>query len=74
MKYVGMTARDPVLRKREWENELGHAIPYFKVLRYGLTYEEALQLENSYKTMGYNSEPGGPRLSGRVYYVYVFEY
>lgn len=73
MQYVGMTARNPYLRKQEWENQ-GKVISGFTIIQTGLTYDEALALENSYTTKGYQAELGGPRVLGSVYSVYVFEY
>ncbi len=73
MKYVGMTSQNPYLRKQEWENQ-GRVISDFVIIQTGLTYDEAQELENSYKIKGYQAEPGGPRVPGVVYSVYVFEY
>ena len=73
MKYVGMTSRDPYLRKQEWENQ-GRIISGFAVVQKGLTYDEALEVENRYRINGYMAEPGGLRVPGAVYSVYVFEY
>ena len=73
MKYVGMTSRHPDLRKQEWESQ-GRVISGFTVIYTCLTYDEALEIENRYRLSGYRAEPGGPRVPGNVYSVYVFEY
>ena len=73
MKYVGMTSRDPIVRKREWESQ-GRVISGFTVIQRGLTYEQAQEMETRLRNQGYTAEPGGPRVAGPVYSVYVFEY
>ena len=73
MKYVGITSRDPKVIKKEWE-EIGREVEEFRIIQSGLTYYEALALEDKYKKMGYEAEPGGPREDGPVYYVYAYEY
>ncbi len=73
MRYVGITSRDPHIRKQEWENT-GRIVSGFKVIHTGLYYDDAQRLENQYKEQGYNADIGGPRVSGPVYSVYIFEY
>ena len=73
-KYIGMTARDPYLRKQEWESK-GIIVVDFKVLYSGLTYDQALAIEREYETTkGYKAEPGGPRFAGPAYFVYIYSY
>ena len=72
MKYVGMTTR-PAERKQEWEQQKGQSLPTFQVIRSGLTYDEALALEDKYRKMGYEAEPGEPR-EPDSYHVYTYEY
>ena len=72
MKYVGMTSRDPMIRKREWE--LKQKIYHFTIIKRFLSYDDALLLENTYRQMGYTSSPGGERKDGNIYSVYTFEY
>ena len=72
VQYVGITARDPIERKREWERK-GYNVSNFKVKRRRLLYEEAQDLEDYYKRLyRCKAAPGGPRESGRVYSVYTF--
>ncbi len=73
MKYVGMTSRNPYIRKQEWENE-GRRVSNFVIIQIGLTYSEAQKLENEYKIHGYQAEPGGPVVHGAVYSIYTYEY
>ena len=72
-KYVGMTSRDPYLRKQEWI-ATGRVMSNFQVIKQGVTYEVALTLETHYKAQGYEAEPGGPRIQGAVYSVYTYDY
>ena len=73
MRYVGITSRDPYIRKREWES-LGRVLFNFQIIHSGLTYEEAQKIEDSFRSEGFLAEPGGPKISGKVYSVYTFEY
>ena len=75
MKYVGMTSRNPYVRKQEWERE-GRVIFNFRIIETGLVYEEALALEHIYKTKNHqvDGNPGGQKTPGPVYSIYTFEY
>ena len=76
MQYVGMTSRNPYIRKQEWENK-GRQISNFVIIQTGLTYEEAEALETSYrKNHNHQVEgnEGGQKKPGPVYSVYVYEY
>ena len=72
MKRVGMT-HDLVERKQHWKNE--HPSLYnWKVRASRLTYNQALEKEKYYESLGYKGHPGGERKHGPVYSVYTFEY
>ena len=72
MKYVGMTSRDPYLRKQGQENK-GRFVLNFTVIKKGLTYDKAMELENKYKIMDYEEvESGGTKVPGPVYSVYEY--
>ena len=73
MRYVGISTT-PKARVKIWE-EMGLIIFNFKIVKTGLSYEEALELEYSYRTMGYMAEPTTKvEELGKVFSVYTFEY
>lgn len=73
MDYVGITSIDPYMRKMEWERR-GKIVVGFKVLYIGLTHEKALEWELFFRKRGYIAEPPEPKVEGKVYSVYTFQY
>ena len=77
-KYIGMTSRDPYIRRNEWISK-GRNVQNFRIIMSGLSYDQAQAEEERYtNVMGYcrcvESHSGGPRESGNIYYVYTYEY
>ena len=70
-KRVGITS-DIQERKRYWQSQYRGLT--LEIVAEGLTYEEAQEKENEYLAKGYEGSPGGERVPGRVYSVYVFYY
>lgn len=72
-KRVGMTT-EPQERKQYWRNKYKSSFKNWQVVRRGLTYERAQQIEEDYKGLGYVRGAGGQYVSGYVWSVYTFEY
>ena len=72
-KYVGITSRNPELRKREHKAKYRHLWGW-AIIDNNLTYEKAQRIEDKYKQLGFKAHPGGQKVSGAVYSVYVFTY
>ena len=78
MTYIGMSSQ-PYIRKGQWESA-GRQVQNFRIIKSGLYYHEAQDLENSllteYKRCCPHSEghPGGRPVDGPVYSVYAYEY
>ena len=79
MTYFGMTSYDdPYERRDEWKAE-GRNVRNFDIVKRGLTYDEAQELEKEKartcsRCEKSESHPGGPRKAGNVYSVYSYEY
>ena len=70
-KRVGITGRDPNIRKEEWK-KAGEDVSNFRVVKDGLTRAQAQATEDRYKQRGYEGHHGGKPKKGRVYSVYKF--
>ena len=70
-KRVGITT-DTEERKQYWESQ--YNIRYWKIVKGGLSYEQAQNLENMFIAQGYEGSAGGAKQDGNVYSVYVFGY
>ena len=68
---IGMSTQ-PSKRIKHWKRKEGHTKS--RVLYSGLTYDEASTLERlSAKRLGCYHHLGGPRISGKVWSVYIVE-
>ena len=73
MCRVGMTT-NPSERRRYWESQ-HPGLRNWRVLVSGLTYDEAQARERrEAQRRGCEAEEGGPRVPGRVWSVYYFEF
>ena len=71
-KRVGITT-DVTPRERFWRGIYGPSVN-FKIEAEGLSYEEALKMENKFIKKGYTGNPGGDQVKGKDYFVYTFVY
>ena len=69
---VGIT-HDVKSRKKAWKRKYPN-LHSWKVVRSGLTYKKAQEVENEYIEKGYKGAPGGDRKFGKVYSVYTFRH
>ena len=71
-KRVGITT-DTNERQKYWQSQYPN-LSNFRIVKSGLTYEQAQAEENEYIKKGYEGSAGGEKKYGSVYSVYTFDY